>query len=70
MLLGLRSNFHSAVSEVKMTDRHLKGAIRQGEVMDTHSDDLYMPLLGAETGTVRDGLWADKGSQPQRPGDS
>ena len=36
MLLGLRSNFHSAVSEVKMTDRHLKGAIRQGEVMDTH----------------------------------
>ena len=38
--------------------------------MDTHSDDLNVTLLGAETGTVRDGLWAGKGSQPQRPGDS
>ena len=42
MLVALRSvqyvisNFHSAVSEVRMTDRHLKGAIREGEVMDTH----------------------------------
>ena len=67
MMLGLRCNNHSAV---RYLIRHLKCAIRQGEVMDTHSDDLYMPLLGAETGTVRDGLWADKGSQPQRPGDS
>ena len=38
--------------------------------MDTHSDDPYVTLLGADQGTVRDGLWADKGSQPQRPGDS
>ena len=27
-----------------------------GYLMDTHSDDLYVPLLGAEIGTVRDGL--------------
>ena len=54
MLLGLRSNFHSAVSEVKMTDRHLKGAIRQGEVMDTQSGgDLCMPLLADESVTVK-----------------
>ena len=54
MLLGLRSNFCSAVSEVKMADRHLKGAIRQGEVMDTQSaGNLCMPLLSNESGTVK-----------------
>ena len=44
--------------------------IRQGKVMDTHSDDPYVTLQGAESGSMREGLWADKGSQLQKPGDS
>ena len=66
MMLGLSCNNHSAVRYLR---RHLM-CYQTGKEMDTHSDDLYVTLLGAETGTVRDGMWADKGSQPQRPGDS
>ena len=51
MMLGLRCNNHSAV---RYLIRHLKGAIRQGEVMDTQSGgDLCMPLLADESGTVK-----------------
>ena len=44
--------------------------IRQGKVMDTHSDAPYVTLQGVESDSKRESLWAGQGSQLQKPGDS